>query len=714
MNSSGGLGCVCGRELKSLAGLTMHMGRCVRARQHRIRTRRDCQEAVRRLRAGENTMREPRWTPEAGFRDRDRAPTSDSSSESTDDEDQNEWGFAVPVASALDEEEPQHPLEPASRYSNGGTERGSSRGSTTIVTRRVTFEQVTGRKAGTAIPGPASGRETRSDNMYYPFVDEANYAFAKWMYDARIPKGAVDRFFDDERLEGFIPSLQFGSADEWHQLLDAVEGGVSGNTWEESLVYIPAASTGGGRTADAFAGSLLKQDVLEVVKFMLRFEPFSAYMSYAPTRSMRMTTNSDGRQHEVRMYTGLHDCDWWWDTQLKLPEGSTVVPVMIGVDETQLTQHRGDQTAWPVYVSIGNLDARVRRSRKAPGNMLVAMLPVIKHHDKDLKASIYHQAMGKVLEHGNSRMCYPIVCGIMADYKEQVLLTGVKNNQHCTVCKIAPKMRDTMVFPDRPDKSSSEYAGHRTHNDTISKIRRIREQRVRSSDPEYVHQIENFAWRFPHVNVHTALMPDLLHQLHTGVMGDSVKWLSALLDDMYGRSQADYNSSGVSRLDKRYREVPHYPRLIRFNKIPVSKISQWTGNERKALARQILAIFAPLLSSKPNVVRYLRAMCDFVMIAHYHSQDEETLAYLLNALERIDTYKWELINQRRGPQSRHFRIPKFHAITHYIWMIRQYGPLPNCDPATYTEAPHSYLVKAWFKLTNHRRTLQQIAVLNAQ
>ncbi|KAF8241316.1 hypothetical protein K440DRAFT_573394 [Wilcoxina mikolae CBS 423.85] len=46
--------------------------------------------------------------------------------------------------------------------------------------------------------------------------------------------------------------------------------------------------------------------------------------------------------------------------QESLPDRSTVVPVILGSDKTMLSTLRGDKSAWPVYLSIGNL-SKVKR-----------------------------------------------------------------------------------------------------------------------------------------------------------------------------------------------------------------------------------------------------------------------------------------------------------------------------------------------------------------
>ncbi|GLB42404.1 putative structural maintenance of chromosomes protein [Lyophyllum shimeji] len=49
------------------------------------------------------------------------------------------------------------------------------------------------------------------------------------------------------------------------------------------------------------------------------------------------------------------DRDWWWNTQKKLPTGAVVAPIILASDKTSLTKFQGNKTAWPVYLTLGNI-----------------------------------------------------------------------------------------------------------------------------------------------------------------------------------------------------------------------------------------------------------------------------------------------------------------------------------------------------------------------
>ena len=46
---------------------------------------------------------------------------------------------------------------------------------------------------------------------------------------------------------------------------------------------------------------------------------------------------------------------------------------------------------------------------------------------------------------GSKQHCYPVFAGLMVDYEEQVLITGVKANMQCSICHVPPKERERVT-----------------------------------------------------------------------------------------------------------------------------------------------------------------------------------------------------------------------------------------------------------------------------
>ena len=64
----------------------------------------------------------------------------------------------------------------------------------------------------------------------------------------------------------------------------------------------------------------------------------------------------------------------------------------------------GDQTFWPVYITIGNLDVKIKRPQKWPRMLLLSFILIIhewlkdaNNKNKDLKTKIYHITLKTIL-----------------------------------------------------------------------------------------------------------------------------------------------------------------------------------------------------------------------------------------------------------------------------------------------------------------------------
>ncbi|KAF8531428.1 hypothetical protein BDD12DRAFT_712909, partial [Trichophaea hybrida] len=72
----------------------------------------------------------------------------------------------------------------------------------------------------------------------------------------------------------------------------------------------------------------------------------------------------------------MNSADWWWETHDRMPIGDTVIPVICASDETLLMNHSGDKTAWPVYLTIGNIHSSICNRPTYPAYIVVALMPV--------------------------------------------------------------------------------------------------------------------------------------------------------------------------------------------------------------------------------------------------------------------------------------------------------------------------------------------------
>jgi hypothetical protein len=64
--------------------------------------------------------------------------------------------------------------------------------------------------------------------------------------------------------------------------------------------------------------------------------------------------------------------------QERIPKHATVAPVIIATDKTQLTQFSGNKSAYPIYLTIGNLPKAIRCKPSKHTCILIGYLSVEK------------------------------------------------------------------------------------------------------------------------------------------------------------------------------------------------------------------------------------------------------------------------------------------------------------------------------------------------
>ncbi|KAI0996056.1 hypothetical protein K3495_g12125, partial [Podosphaera aphanis] len=567
---------------------------------------------------------------------------------------------------------------------------------------------------------PSCQELLRKDNIYWPFRDEKEFSRASYFLKYGLSKGAIDNFPDGSQsfneFSTTINKIPFG--------IKTAEGR---NEWCTETVSLPALNP--GNPNDKFTVRFRR--IKPVLEFLLGHKPWDEDLSWAPVRKY-----CDDK--EQRIYDEMHTGNWWWDQQLKLEPGGTLVPIMLASDKTLMTQHSGEKRCWPVYLTVGNLSRAARRRQLDPGMLLIAFLPEYKKDTKGLDSSkligivrqrrrqLHHSSMKVVLQglkeleggwlvrcaDDNVRHCFPVLGPFICDYEEAVLVTGIKNGQQCALCQ-ATKSDFNKITEEWPT---------RTHKQTRSQLSKQNERGIPESDPSYIHQHESFAWNLRGANIHESISVDILHQLKKGVFQRLLEQLQAVIKKrVVGGSQfcagkrKQNESPGLMKLDARFEKMPVYQGLKRFYRF--SHHGQTTGEDSQAIVLQIIPAITPLLLViSPDAILFTRAIVDFVLLAQYKSHSDETLKKLSHAIDRI----WHMKGSLHEGMARKEQIdelwnqPKFHSLSHYIPSIWKYGAADGIDTAQF-EVGHKLFLKKYFGRTNKSKNFEeQIASHNTR
>jgi hypothetical protein len=380
--------------------------------------------------------------------------------------------------------------------------------------------------------------------------------------------------------------------------------------------------------------------------------------------------------------------------QGKLPRGATIVPIILASDKTKLSNFRGDQTAWPVYLSIGNIAKATRRRVSARATVLLGYIPVSKlecfstaHNARRLAVyRLYHHCMQQILAplieagksgvemlcaDGHIRIVFPILAAYVADHPEQCLIVNVQEN-HCPRGTVDPDHRG------EPDGCSL-----RSVEETLQQLNLHRFGDDITTLPDGLRLVYSPFWAdLPHCDIFSCITPDILHQLLKGVFKDHlVSWITAVV--------------GEEELDQRFKAMANVPGLRHFKK-GILHVQQWTGTEYKEMQKVFVVLVAGAVDAK--VLAVVQALIDFAYHAQLHLHTSKTLDALRKSLDTFHANKevFKDLNIRE-----HFNIAKIHAMTHYVEAILEKGSLDGYNTEL-SERLHIDFAKAGYRAGNRR------------
>ena len=386
--------------------------------------------------------------------------------------------------------------------------------------------------------------------------------------------------------------------------------------------------------------------------------------------------------------------------------GATVIPIILSSDKTQLTLFRG-KSAYPVYLTIGNIPKSIRRKPSRHAQLLIAYIPSTKLEGitnraarRRALANLFHSCMQNLLapisDYGESgvammtgdgiwRRCHPILAAFVGDYPEQALVTCTYNGR-CPKCVSPPdRLGDYTRFPLRSyDDAIDTYV--LADEDVLKFHAACRQAGLKPVFHPF--------WEcLPLSNIFVSITPDVLHQLLQGVMKHLIKWLTSTF--------------GPDKIDMCCRSLPPNHHIATFTK-GITGLSHVTGLEHKNMCRILLGLIVdqPLPSGQVStrLVQAVRALLDFLYLAQLPSHTTDTLRHLDDSLARFHINKSIFVDL--GIRE-HFNIPKVHSLVHYSSSIALFGTMDNYNTEQ-TERLHIDLAKDAYRATNRKDEYPQM------
>ncbi|KAL1675271.1 hypothetical protein EV122DRAFT_218848 [Schizophyllum commune] len=458
------------------------------------------------------------------------------------------------------------------------------------------------------------------------------------------------------------------------------------------------------------------RDIIACVRALFGDMDFCPILAFAPEKHYM------DDEHQERLYHDMHTGKWWWDVQKRVEErpecrGATIIPIIFSSDKTQLTLFR-NKSAYPLYMTIGNIPKEVRRKPSARAYVLLGYLPTsgLKHitsiaSRRRCLSNLFHSCLERITAplkeagvhgermstaDGKVRRCHPIFACYISDYPEQVLVTCTINGD----CPLCGARHDELELFDRAvaDGTTSSLR----HLGSVLDVLHSADQAgwyTRCSNNR-VRPVRKPFWEgLPFAHPYRSITPDVLHQLYQGV----VKHLLAWLVDAYGPEE----------MDARCRRLPPNHN-IRIFMAGISSLTHLTGQTHDDICRELLGLIIGAPVQMPpgisvpragsRIVAAVRGILDFVYLSQYPVQTSESLSLVNDALQTFHNNKAVFVEL--GIRE-NFNLPKLHFAVHYVSQIKLFGTTDNFN-TQYTERLHIDYAKHAYAATNRKNELPQM------
>ncbi|KAJ3964841.1 hypothetical protein EV361DRAFT_975920 [Lentinula raphanica] len=434
------------------------------------------------------------------------------------------------------------------------------------------------------------------------------------------------------------------------------------------------------------------RDPVEAIKALWGDPSLARDLVYQPAKIFRKEAEPT---EENRIFSEMWTGGFWNSVQRLIPEGGTLAPVILATDKTQLTQFSGNKTAYPVYLTLGNIPKELRRKPESRACVLIAYLSVdqpskegiSKRQFKLRKYQLFHKSMAIILaslkKAGNPKGPGVKMVGGTVLFAEFILCSRLTlRTIQSSAWSLVPREPRTQLWTKKKIVEAQKAAaegGKSVHSRTME-------------DDVAGGSYEPFWSGFPLADIHRCIAPDVLHQLYQGVLKHLIAWVQKLV--------------GEEELDERIRRFPPAPGVRHFSK-GISGLAQVSGTERKHMARILLACLKGKMDDKG--ITTCRSILHFIQLAQYPSHDQETLKYMKAELDTWDLYKDYFITEETRT---HFNIPKFHSLIHYIDSIRWTGTTDNTNTEAFERLHIDFAKEGWRSSNKRDHFPQMIAFIS--
>ncbi|KAG1858322.1 hypothetical protein C8R48DRAFT_775269 [Suillus tomentosus] len=270
----------------------------------------------------------------------------------------------------------------------------------------------------------------RIDNPYFPFTSKPDWEMAAFLLRSEFSMTDIDKYLHLEFTRK-LP-LSFRSLRE---LQGCAEMLPSPPRWKYQTVLTKFPTT---KTLRVFY-----RDAIECLQLLLSHPLLVDSFDFIPRKVY------ESAERVVRIYYGFMTGDCAWELQECLPDGATLLGIVLSSDKTKVSNLSGNRYAHPLLISLVNINSEIHGKGSLEAHIPLALLPIAKfihgnrHMCGVLADQLFHQCIGIVVEPlkqaaclgvmmsdpaGFSRYCFTPLIAYVADTPEELAIACITMN----------------------------------------------------------------------------------------------------------------------------------------------------------------------------------------------------------------------------------------------------------------------------------------------
>ncbi|KAJ7041489.1 hypothetical protein C8F04DRAFT_1208338 [Mycena alexandri] len=484
----------------------------------------------------------------------------------------------------------------------------------------------------------------RQSNVFYPFASSEEWEFASFISRSNMSNKTID-----ELLKLRLMHLSFRTAKDLRSRIEILPKGPEWKAVPWRTEYPTKSPL-----------SVYYRDPLECIQYLLSNPLIQDHINFTPFRLW------DSADKLMRVYTEWLSGDVAWKMQEQLPPGATLLGTVLSSDKTQLTAMTGNRSAYPVLISLADIDMDFRSKATHHAFLLLILLPIAKFLEKNPE-------IRGVLA---SRLFHAILDFVLVPLKETArighMMTDPLGWQRAKTLAQLKKLEDAIDPWDLP--------GY-----------------IKAAKAEGLNGVHRPFWRdWAMSEPSDFLTPEILHH-----------WLKMFYDHL---CKWCLEAVGAAELDFRFSVLRPHTGMRHFHE-GISRAKQTTGREHRDIQRYIVPVIAEAAGITKPFLTTIASLVDFF----YHGQsptiDEDILDKMDASLGRFHDHKQAILDAgaRKGKKDtiNNWHIPKLEFLQSVVPAIRANG-VPLQWSADITEHAHITLVKDPASHSNNQKYEAQI------